>query len=211
MAEEMPQFKLLLVGDGGVGKTTLVKRHLTGEFEKKYIPTLGVEVHPLKFRTNCGGIQFNAWDTAGQEKYGGLRDGYYIKGECAIIMFDVTSRITYRNVPNWHRDIVRVCDNIPMVLCGNKADVKERQVKAGHIQFHRKRNLQYYDLSARSNFNFERPFLWLARRLLNQPQLVFVGECAKEPEFKIDPELAEQCERNLEAAANVAIDDDGEL
>ncbi|GIX62645.1 GTP-binding nuclear protein Ran [Babesia caballi] len=205
MAEEMPQFKLLLVGDGGVGKTTLVKRHLTGEFEKKYIPTLGVEVHPLKFRTNCGGIQFNAWDTAGQEKYGGLRDGYYIKGECAIIMFDVTSRITYRNVPNWHRDIVRVCDNIPMVLCGNKADVKERQVKAGHIQFHRKRNLQYYDLSARSNFNFERPFLWLARRLLNQPQLVFVGECAKEPEFRIDPELAEQSERNLEAAANGAV------
>lgn len=47
-----PEFKLVLVGDGGVGKTTLVKRHLTGEFEKKYIPTLGVEVHPLKFTTN---------------------------------------------------------------------------------------------------------------------------------------------------------------
>jgi len=86
------EWKLVLVGDGGVGKTTLVKRHLTGEFEKKYIPTLGVEVHPLKFTTNCGVICFNVWDTAGQEKMGGLRDGYYIQGECAIIMFDVTSR-----------------------------------------------------------------------------------------------------------------------
>jgi len=87
---------LILVGDGGVGKTTFVKRHLTGEFEKKYVATLGVEVHPLLFHTNRGPIRFNVWDTAGQEKFGGLRDGYYIQGQCAIIMFDVTSRITYK-------------------------------------------------------------------------------------------------------------------
>jgi len=96
---QVPEFKLVLVGDGGVGKTTLVKRHLTGEFEKKYIPTLGVEVHPLKFTTNCGDLSFNVWDTAGQEKFGGLRDGYYIQGQCAIIMFDVTSRTHTRMYP----------------------------------------------------------------------------------------------------------------
>lgn len=113
----MPTFKLVLVGDGGVGKTTFVKRHLTGEFEKRYVgarcagpartgegrtlgsrietradcisatrtlsafcavcaATLGVEVHPLTFHTNRGMIVFNVWDTAGQEKFGGLRDGY---------------------------------------------------------------------------------------------------------------------------------------
>lgn len=99
-----------------------MKRHLTGEFEKKYIATLGVEVHPLAFTTvsfsepspllsllmcaqNYGGIQFDVWDTAGQEKFGGLRDGYYINGQCGIIMFDVTSRITYKNIPNWHRKL----------------------------------------------------------------------------------------------------------
>ncbi|GAB0139336.1 hypothetical protein EsDP_00007551, partial [Epichloe bromicola] len=140
-----PSFKLVLVGDGGTGKTTFVKRHTTGEFEKKYIATLGVEVHPLKFNTNLGEIQFDVWDTAGQEKFGGLRDGYYINGKCGIIMFDVTSRITYKNVPNWHRDLVRVCENIPIVLTGNKVDVKERKVKAKTITFHRKKNLQYYE------------------------------------------------------------------
>ena len=82
------------------------------------------------------------WDTAGQEKFGGLRDGYYIQGQCAIIMFDVTSRVTYKNVPNWHRDLVRVCENVPIVLCGNKVDVKDRKVKAKTITFHRKKNLQ---------------------------------------------------------------------
>jgi len=66
-AEQIPEFKLILVGDGGVGKTTFVKRHLTGEFEKKYVATLGVEVHPLIFHTNRGPIKFNVWDTAGQE------------------------------------------------------------------------------------------------------------------------------------------------
>ncbi len=92
------------------------------------LATLGVEVHPLQFTTNFGTICFNVWDTAGQEKFGGLRDGYYIQGQCGIIMFDVTSRITYRNVPNWHRDLERVCENIPIVLCGNKVDVKVRKL-----------------------------------------------------------------------------------
>lgn len=101
-----------------------------------------MQVHPLVFHTNRGAIRFNVWDTAGQEKFGGLRDGYYIQGQCAIIMFDVTSRVTYKNVPNWHRDLVRVCENIPIVLCGNKVDIKDRKVKAKSIVFHRKKNLQ---------------------------------------------------------------------
>ena len=100
MQSEIPQFKCLLVGDGGVGKTTFVKRHLTGEFEKKYVATIGVEVHAMPFDTNRGRLIFNVWDTAGQEKFGGLRDGYYIQGQCAIIMFDVTSRIIYTDATN---------------------------------------------------------------------------------------------------------------
>ena len=72
----MPTFKLVLVGDGGVGKTTFVKRHKTGEFEKKYVATVGAEVHKMDFTTDRGPIVFNVWDTAGQEKYAGLRDGY---------------------------------------------------------------------------------------------------------------------------------------
>jgi small GTP-binding protein len=130
--------------------------------------TTVADAHPQ----NLGEIQFDVWDTAGQEKFGGLRDGYYINGQCGIIMFDVTSRITYKNVPNWHRDLVRVCENIPIVLTGNKVDVKERKVKAKTITFHRKKNLQYYDISAKSNYNFEKPFLWLARKLVGNQTLV---------------------------------------
>lgn len=175
-ADCVATFKLILVGDGGTGKTTFVKRHLTGEFEKRYIATVGVDVHPLTFFTNRGKICFNCWDTAGQEKFGGLRDGYYIEGNCAIIMFDVTSRNTYKSVPNWHRDITRVCDEIPIVLVGNKVDCAERQVKAKMITFHRKKGLQYYDVSAKSNYNFEKPFVWLAKKLANDGELQLTSE-----------------------------------
>ncbi|KAJ6537970.1 GTP-binding nuclear protein RAN [Mycena capillaripes] len=202
-------FKLVLVGDGGTGKTTFVKRHLTGEFEKKYIATLGVEVHPLTFSTNFGTICFNVWDTAGQEKFGGLRDGYYIQSQCGIIMFDVTSRITYQNVPNWHRDLERVCENIPIVLCGNKVDVKERKVKPSGITFHRKKNLQYYEISAKSNYNFEKPFLYLGRKLVGSPTLNFVAQCGLMPiEVNVDPELLARYNKELEEAASMPLPDD---
>jgi len=208
----MPTFKVILVGDGGTGKTTFVKRHETGEFEKKYIATLGVEVHPLVFHTNRGPICFNVWDTAGQEKFGGLRDGYYIQGQAAIIMFDVTSRVTYKNVPNWHRDLVRVCENIPIVLTGNKVDIKERKVKAKQINFHRKKNLQYYDVSAKSNYNFEKPFLWLAKKLVGDPNLTFVEAPALKPaEVAMDPAHQQAIEAELRNAQAVPIpeeDDD---
>jgi len=207
-------FKLVLVGDGGTGKTTFVKRHMTGEFEKKYIATLGVEVHPLDFQTNYGHITFNVWDTAGQEKFGGLRDGYYIQGQCGIIMFDVTSRITYKNVPNWHRDLERVCEGIPIVLCGNKVDVKERKVKTSNVTFHRKKNLQYLEISAKSNYNFEKPFLWLARKLTGKQDLEFVAAPALQPaETFVDPELMAKYAAEMAAAeaAPLPDDDDNEL
>ena len=107
-----------------------------------YPETLGVEVHPLVFYTNRGAIQFNCWDTAGQEKFGYLRDGFYIQSQCAIIMFDVTSRTTYNDVSRWHGDLVSVCEDIPIVICGNKVDVGDHQVKAKSITFHRMKNSQ---------------------------------------------------------------------
>nr|XP_060494922.1 GTP-binding nuclear protein Ran-like [Panthera onca] len=99
------QSKLELAGEGGKGKMMFVKHHLMGECEQ-YIATLGVEVHPLAFHTNRGPIKFKVWDMASQEKFGRLRDGYYIQPRCAITMSDVTSRVTYKNVPNWHRGLV---------------------------------------------------------------------------------------------------------
>lgn len=96
--------------------------------------------------------------------------------------------MTYKNVPQWHRDLVRVCENIPIVLCGNKVDIKDRKVKAKSITFHRKKSLQYYELSAKSNYNFEKPFLWIARKLIGSPTVVFTKSPALAPPEVIIPE-----------------------
>jgi len=126
-------------------------------------------------------------------------------------MFDVTSRITYKNVPNWHKDLIRVCENIPIVLCGNKVDVKDRKVKAKAITFHRKNNMQYYDISARSNYNFEKPFLWLARKLAGDANLEFTAMPALMPaEVQMDNETIKKYEAEIQDAQNAALPDDDE-
>jgi len=206
---QVTELKLILVGDGGVGKTTFVKRHKTGEFEKKYIATQGVEVHPMEFCTSKGKIKFNVWDTAGQEKLSGLRDGYYIDAHCAIIMFDVCSRITYKNVGNWYRDIIRICgENIPIVLVGNKVDEKNRKVKAKNILFARKHGLQYFDISAKSNYQFEKPFVWLLKKMTGDPNLTLeVMPVLQAAEIDIDPNQIKDMEDEYEKAKNCNIDD----
>jgi len=206
------EFKVVLVGDGGVGKTTFVKRHRTGEFEKRYVPTIGVEVRSLDFNTNYGKFVLNCWDTAGQEKFGGLREGYYIGGEAAIIMFDLTSRVTYRSVPTWYRDLTRVCEDIPIVLCGNKMDCKDRVVKPKEIFFHRKKkNVQYYDISAKSNVHYEKPFVFLLKKLTGKPDCYLKDEISTMPqEVVIDQDTLAKYEHELAEASKVEIPDGAE-
>ena len=88
-------------------------------------------------------------------------------------------------------------------------DIKDRKVKAKSIVFHRKKNLQYYDISAKSNYNFEKPFLWLARKLIGDPNLEFVAMPAlAPPEVVMDPALAAQYEHDLEVAQTTALPDE---
>ena len=119
----------MILGGEAVGKTSFVKKQISGLFEEKYIATQGVEVSSITFYTNHGPIKLGIWDTAGQEKLGGLREGYYIGANAAIIMFDVITRITYKNIPKWYKDLTRICDNIPIIFVGNKAEVEDRKVQ----------------------------------------------------------------------------------
>lgn len=167
-------YKIVLVGSGGVGKSTYVKRFRTGEFEKRYLPTQGVDVSPLTFDTNYGPVVLEMWDCAGQEKFGGLRDGYYKEAQGAIVMFDLTSRVTLANVPNWVADVGKVASDIPVIICGNKADIKDRKVTHTDIKELLPADAKYYDISARSNYNFEKPFLDLARTLTGHQDLIFI-------------------------------------
>ncbi len=122
------EYKVILVGDGGVGKTSLVKRLQKLDVNKTYIPTMGAEVHPLVYNTNYGEVFIKLWDTAGQENFTGLKEGYYIQSNAGIIMCDSTSEKSVSNMKIWERDIYRVCPNLPRILVCNKSDIKNRVI-----------------------------------------------------------------------------------
>jgi len=157
-------FKVVLVGDGGVGKSVYLNRIITGDFEKRYLATIGVEIHEIKL----GDTVFSCWDTAGQEKFSGLREGYYQGADAAIVMFDVTSRITFENAKKWYKSIVDTCGNIPVVLCGNKVDISHARytVRPSELlEFIEGKRMTYFDISAKSNFNFDKPFKSILEQL----------------------------------------------
>lgn len=120
-------FKVLLVGDGGVGKTSWLAAMQNRQFSKGYVATLGIDVrHCTDIRNNK---VIDVWDTAGQEKFEGLGiRAYGIGGQAAIVMFDVSSKMTFRAIPKWVHAIRRVAPGIPILLCGNKADIPHQKV-----------------------------------------------------------------------------------
>lgn len=161
----MTTFKCILVGNGGVGKTTFIKKHLMGEFVQRYVPTLGVDVSPIVITTDAKPFRFNVWDVAGQEQYGGLGSGYYVQADCAIVMFDLTSRLSYHNCQHWVNQIRSTCGNIPTILVGTKSDITERKVLAEDIDPHHQLGSFYYDVSAKSGYQIEKPFTQLVQIL----------------------------------------------
>lgn len=173
-------FKLVLVGDGGVGKTAFVARHRTRRFDPRYVATLGVEVHPLVFQTNKGQVTFNVWDCAGQERFSGLKEGYYEGMHCAVVMFSHGSAESYRNAKTWIQALRRVDPGVPIVLCGNKAD-------RGAVDMIRPCDLvrdyggavgpdfKYYEMSTKDSVNLEKPFLEYARRFLGEDTVMVVA------------------------------------
>jgi GTP-binding nuclear protein Ran len=171
-------FKVIVVGDAQVGKTTFIKRHLTGEFTKEYTPTSGVEVHPLTFYTdNHKKVTFNVWDCAGEFKprFGVFREMYYTKADCAIVMYDCTSEQSAENVSKWIRTINDYFKrDIPMIVCGNKADTKMCFTPSNIA-------CPWELISAKSHYKFEVPFLYLARILTKTPNLNFGWAPAVEP------------------------------
>jgi len=129
-----------------------------------------------------------------------------VGAHACIIFFDVTSRMTYKNVPCWFRDVTRVCEKIPIVICGNKVDVKNHQVSAKTITFHRKKNIQYYEISVRSNYNYEKPFIYLLRQLLKESSLILVRQPALfPPEIQITPQDMVTLENEFKLAAETPI------
>jgi GTP-binding nuclear protein Ran len=113
------EFKIVLIGDGGVGKTPLLMSVLLGKINAKGYnnknrgPTLGVEIHSLDFVVDNTKVRLNVWDCAGTEKFSGFGTGYYIGSQGAIVVSKT------EDFGNWEERVKRVCVEVPTIKCVN--------------------------------------------------------------------------------------------
>lgn len=203
------KFELVLIGNRNVGKTAFVNRHLTGEFTKSHAPTTSIEKTTLNFQTNCGPLCFVVCDTAGCEEF--VRVPKDCKPDAAIIMGDCSVK-SYSKCMAVRRKFLAESTRgpMPIVLVGTKSDLK--RASNGNIKptlqtmVSSTEPTQYYEISTLNFQNFEKPFRWLARRLVGQPKLEFVAEPAPDPVLpSFNDEMVDNNKKLLQTALKTEV------
>ena len=121
-------FKIILIGDAGAGKTNILSKYIKNKFDESSKATVGVELSTKSFTINNSIVNTQIWDTAGQERYKSLTKAYYKGALGALIVYDITNRISFDNTDKWISDLrVSAEENISIILIGNKNDLKDKR------------------------------------------------------------------------------------
>jgi Ras-related protein Rab-35 len=161
-------FKLLIIGDSGVGKSCILQWFAGESFSGTYITTIGVDFKIRTVDVNGEKVKLQIWDTAGQERFRTITSTYYRGTHGVIIVYDVTNMETFTNVKRWLYEIDQNCDNVSRVLVGNKDDNVQRKV----VQLHDARRLAdqigipLFETSAKENKNVEEMFQAMTQLVL---------------------------------------------
>jgi Ras-related protein Rab-6A len=162
-------YKLVLLGDAAVGKTSIITRFAFDEFKTNYRVTIGVDFVARTLHLNNRAVRLQLWDTAGQERYRALVPSYVRDSSAAIVVYDVSSRESFENTDAWINVVreERGEDNVLIMLVGNKTDLQEnRQVSLGEGEAKaRKLGIMFVETSAKGGFNVKGLFRKLAAGL----------------------------------------------
>jgi small GTP-binding protein len=164
-------FKVIAVGDGAVGKTSITLRFSANVFRDSYIMTIGVDfaVKSIDVQTSDGTkkIKLQIWDTGGQERFSYVRPLYYKGAMGGLVVFDVTQSESYQNIPKWCEEVKKNRGNIPLVLVGNKVDLPDRKVTREQGEQMAKRiGVKYLETSARTGESIEKVFVELSNLMV---------------------------------------------
>ncbi len=167
----MQVFKVIAVGDGSVGKTSITIRFCEGKFSQEYLMTIGanfgVKQNTVSFGEEDKDIKLQIWDTGGQERFSPIRELYYKGALGAVVVFDVTSRESFDHVPTWFTEIRKNVSNIPITLIGNKIDLPNRVVDSDEaLLMGKKCAAPYRETSAKTGDMVDEVFLELSYRIL---------------------------------------------
>jgi len=154
-------FKVVLIGDSGVGKSNLLSRFTRNEFSLESKSTIGVEFATRSIRVDDKVVKAQIWDTAGQERYRAITSAYYRGAVGALVVYDVTRHVTFENVERWLKELRDHTDaNIVIMLVGNKSDLRHlREVPTEEAkEFAEKNKLSFIETSALDSSNVELAF-----------------------------------------------------
>ena len=150
--------KIIFVGDAGVGKTTLISRIMDNPFSDVYEPSIGVDFMSKSMKYRGQNVKLQMWDTAGQEKYKGLIPSYVRNSSIVFVVYDVSTKSSFDNVPKWI-SFIRSIENTTLVLCGNKIDIENREVtKEEGEAFAQKESLAFFETSAKTGDGIKQMF-----------------------------------------------------
>mmetsp|Transcript_6486 Transcript_6486/g.27304 ORF Transcript_6486/g.27304 Transcript_6486/m.27304 type:complete len:203 (-) Transcript_6486:135-743(-) len=161
-------FKLLLIGDSGVGKSCLLLRFADDTYTESYISTIGVDFKIRTIELEGKTIKLQIWDTAGQERFRTITSSYYRGAHGIIVVFDVTDLESFNNVKQWLHEIDRyACQNVKKLLVGNKCDLaSKRAVPTEQAkEFADSLGIQYLETSAKNSTNVEKAFTTMAGQI----------------------------------------------
>lgn len=162
------KYKIVFLGDQSVGKTSVIHRFIYDSFDENYQATIGIDFMSQKMYVEDKIIILNLWDTAGQERFKSLIPSYIKDSAVAIVVYDVTNRQSFQSVEKWIEDAKNLRDDdVLLILAGNKADLNDhRQVSTEEAaEYAKKRNLLFFETSARSGANIKVLFNELAKKL----------------------------------------------
>jgi small GTP-binding protein len=166
-------FKITVIGDGAVGKTSLIKKYTQGSFQKDYIKTLGAQFSKYDEEIEGNNVKLFFWDIAGQAEFMFMRPTFYKGSKAAIIVFShgEGEEESYEHITSWHDDIKKFCGDLPIVLFGNKVDlVKVKKIDEKKVMdLVKERNfLGYYNTSAKTGSGVYKAFQAIIKELYNK-------------------------------------------
>lgn len=167
--------KVIILGDSGVGKTSLMNRYVTKKFSTQYKATIGADFVTKDIVVDEKLVTMQIWDTAGQERFQSLGVAFYRGADCCVLVYDVTAPTTFKSLDSWRDEFLiqaspRDPENFPFIVIGNKIDQENRAVSSKRAQAwcQSKNNIPYFETSAKEALNVESAFITVARNGLAQ-------------------------------------------